>query len=225
MAVKNRHSTFVHLVNLGNPYFLYLRENPAVVLVSPPLTEGNFHKWKRDMIVALESKNEEHFHFDTFPYPPPTYPMHEAWRRCNRMVMSWLTRSMSPSIKQSMMWMDSAFEIWKDLKDHFLHSDKFHSADLQDQIQSCKQGDSNISEYYACLKILWKELELYQCFLLCTCSSIFSCGLIPKLKKKREGDYVIRFLHGLNDVYAPVRSKVMLMEPMPSLVKNFSLVL
>ena len=53
MAVKNRHSTFVHLVNLGNPYFLYLRENPAVVLVSPPLTEGNFHKWKRDMIVEM----------------------------------------------------------------------------------------------------------------------------------------------------------------------------
>ncbi|KAL5148954.1 hypothetical protein HKD37_13G035907 [Glycine soja] len=134
MAVKNRHSTFVHLVNLGNPYFLYLRENPAVVLVSPPLTEGNFHKWKRDMIVALESKNKEHFLFGTLPCPPPTEPMHEAWRRYNRM---------------------------KDLKDHFSHSDMFHIVDLQDQIQGCKQGDSNISEYYTRLKILWKEWELY----------------------------------------------------------------
>jgi len=80
------------------------------------------------------------------------------------------------------------------------------------------------SEYYTRLKILWKELELYRCFLLCTCSSICSYGLIPKLKKEREDDCVICFLHGLNDVYAPIRSQVLLMEPMPSLVKTFSLV-
>ena len=61
--------------------------------------------------------------------------------------------------------------------------------------------------------------------MLCTCSSSCSCGLIPKLKKEREDDYVIRFLHGLNDMYAPVQSQVMLMEPMPLLVKTFSLVL
>ena len=66
---------------------------------------------------------------------------------------------------------------------------------------------------------------MYQCFLLCTCSSICSCGLIPKLKKKRVDDYVICFLHGLNDVYAPIWSQVMLMKPMPSLVKTFFLVL
>ena len=110
--------------------------------------------------------------------------MHEAWRHCNRMVMLWLTRSMSPAIKQSVMWMDSTFEIWKDLKDRFSHSDKFRIVDLQDQIQNCKQGNSSIFEYYTRLKILWKELELYRCFLLCTCSSPCSCGLISKLKKE-----------------------------------------
>ena len=111
--------------------------------------------------MALESKNKEHFLFGTLPYPPSIDPMHEAWRRCNRMVMSWLARSMTPSIKQYVMWMDSAFEIWKDLKDNFSHSDKFRIADLQDKIQSCKQGDSSISKYYTRLKILWKEMELY----------------------------------------------------------------
>ena len=166
MAVNNQHSTSDHLVNLVNPYFLHPGENPIVVLVSSPLTKNknNFHQWERDMIVAVESKNKEHFLFGTLPFPPSTDPMHEAWRRCIHMVMSWLTHSMSPSIKQSVMWMELTFEIWKDLKDHFLHSDKFRIADLQDQIQSCKQGNSNISEYYTHLNILWKELELYRCF-------------------------------------------------------------
>jgi len=111
MAVNNQHSTSDHLVNLVNPYFLHPGENPIVVLVLSPLTKNNFHQWECDMIAAVESKNKEHFLFGTLPFPPSTNPMHEAWRRCNHMVMSWLTRSMSPSIKQSMMWMDSAFEI------------------------------------------------------------------------------------------------------------------
>nr|KYP73018.1 hypothetical protein KK1_005625 [Cajanus cajan] len=156
------------------------------------------------MIVALETKNKEHFVYGTLVCPPRSDPMHEAWKRCNRMVMSWLTRSMSPPIKQSIMWMDTASEIWKDLHDRFSHFDKFHIADLQDQIQNCRQGNSSISEYYTRLKILWKELEMYRCVLLCTCSKICSCGLILKLKKEREDDCVIRFLRGLNDEYAQV---------------------
>ncbi|KAG5149940.1 hypothetical protein JHK82_016821 [Glycine max] len=193
MAVNNQHSTSDYLVNPANLYFLHPGENPIVVLVSPPLTQSNFHQWERDMVMALESKNKEHFLFGTLPCPPPTDPMHEAWRRCNRKL----------------------------LKSGNISKIDFRIADLQDQIQNCKQGNSSISEYYTRLKIMWKELELYRCFLLCICSSSCSCGLTSKLKKEREDDCVIHFLCGLNDVYAPV----MLMEPMPSLVKKFSLVL
>ncbi|XP_028242311.1 uncharacterized protein LOC114420678 [Glycine soja] len=103
MTINNQHSTSDHIVNPANPYFLHPGENTVVVLVSPPLTESNFHQWECDMVVALESKNKDHFLFGTLPCPPPTDPMHEAWRRCNCMVMSWLTRSMSPVIKQSVM--------------------------------------------------------------------------------------------------------------------------
>ena len=113
---------------------------------------------------------------------------------------------MSPAIKQSMMWMDSAFEISKDLKDRFSHSNKFHIADLQDQIQNCKQGNSSISEYYTRLKILWKELKLYRCFLLIHVLVLVPVGSFPNLRKKCEDDCVIHFLRGLNDVYAPVKS-------------------
>nr|KYP72198.1 hypothetical protein KK1_004784 [Cajanus cajan] len=177
------------------------------------------------MMVVLETKNKEKFITGQFPCPPITDPLHDAWRRCNRMVMAWLTRSMSPSIKQSVMWMDTATEIWTDLKDRFSHSDKFRVADLQDQIQNCKQGDSSISEYYTRLKILWKEIEMYRLVLICTCSPSCSCGLLQKLQKEREDDCVIHFLRGLNDEYSQVRSQIMMMDPMPSIVKSFSMIL
>jgi len=176
------------------------------------------------MLVALETKNKERFVKGTLPYPLLSDPLHNVWWRSNRMVMSWLIRSKTPSIKQSVMWMDNALEIWNDLKERFSHSDKFRVADLQDQIQSCKQGSSTVSEYYTRLKILWKEIELYRCVLVCTCSIPCSCGLLPRLHKEREDDCVIRFLRGLNDDYSQVRSQVMMMDLMPSTVKNFSLI-
>nr|KYP49558.1 hypothetical protein KK1_028754 [Cajanus cajan] len=141
------------------------------------------------------------------------------------MVMSWLTRSMTPSIKQSVMWMDTTFNIWTDLLERFSHGDKFRIADLQEKFQNCKQGDSTVSQYYTRLKVLWKELSIYHIVLVCTCSTPCNCGLISKIQKERDDDCVIKFLRGLNDGFSQVRSQVMLMEPMPNLVKTFSLVL
>ncbi|WVZ11769.1 hypothetical protein V8G54_016299 [Vigna mungo] len=214
-----------HLVNPAHPLYLHPGENPALVLVSPLLTERNFHQWERDMVVALETKNKKRFIHDTLPCPPITDPLYEAWRRSNRMVMSWLTRSMTPSIKQFVMWMDTTSEIWRDLKERFSHADKFRISGLQDKILACRQGDSTISEYYTKLKILWREMELYRCVLTCTCLTPCVCGLLSKLHKEREDDYVIRFLRGLNDNYVQVRSQIVIPDPMPSIVKTFFMVL
>nr|KYP72240.1 hypothetical protein KK1_004828 [Cajanus cajan] len=177
------------------------------------------------MVVSLETKNKEKFIDGNLSCPPITDPLHEAWRRSNRMVMSWLTHSMTRSIKQSVMWMDTTSENWRDLKDRFSHADKFWIFDLQDQILACRQGDFSVFEYYTKLKILWKELELYRCVLTCTCLTPCKCGLLSKLHKEREDDYLIRFLRELNESYAQVRSQIMMLDPMPSIVKTFSMVL
>jgi hypothetical protein len=81
------------------------------------------------MIVALETKNKEHFVLGTLPCLPDHNPLREAWRRCNKMVMAWLCKSMTLQIKQSVMWMETA-EIWQDLRELFAHGDKFRIADL-----------------------------------------------------------------------------------------------
>ncbi|WVZ19207.1 hypothetical protein V8G54_006529 [Vigna mungo] len=176
------------------------------------------------MVVALETKNMEKF-IDGTLCPPITDPFHEAWCQSNRMVMSWLTRSMTPSIKKSVIWMDTTSVIWRDLKDRFSHADKFKVSNFQDHIHACHQGDFSVSEYYTKLKILWKELKLYRCVLSCNCLTPYACGLLAKLHKEREDDYVIQFLCGLNESYAQVRSQIMIMDPMPLIVKTFSMVL
>nr|KYP74768.1 hypothetical protein KK1_007460 [Cajanus cajan] len=47
---------------------------------------------------------------------------------------------------------------------------------------------------------------------------------MKNIKMYREQDQVMRFLMGLNDAYAMVRSQILMMEPFPSFSKVFSLV-
>ncbi|XP_047167942.1 uncharacterized protein LOC124836785 [Vigna umbellata] len=132
---------------------------------------------------------------------------------------------MTLPIKQSVMWMDSMYEIWNDLLQHFSHGDKFRIADLQEELHSCKQGGSTVSQYYTRLQIIWKELSLYKTLLVCTCTSPCNCGLLANIQQECNDDSVNKFLHGLNDEFSQVRSQIMLMGPMPTLPKTFSLVL
>jgi len=77
------------------------------------------------MLVALETKNKELFITKGFLCLSSSNPLHNPWRCCNRMVISWLTRSMTPTIKHSIMWMETVAEIWTDLKERFSHANTF----------------------------------------------------------------------------------------------------
>lgn len=218
-------SVYDHLVNPSNPLFLHPNENPTLVLVPNLLTEKNYNAWSRNMIAMLESKNKDRFIDGSFPSPPSTDILREPWARCNRMVMSWIMRSVTPTISESVVYFDTAAEIWKDLRDRFSHGDMFRIADLQDEIQNTKQGDSSVTQYFTRLKILWKEMERFRTILTCSCASPCSCGVLPNILKERENDCVIKFLRGLNDEFAQVRLQIMMISPLPSISKSFSLVL
>jgi len=82
-----------HLTNPANPIFLHPGENPALVLVF----DNNYSQWQHGMLVVLETKNNYCFVIDTLPCPPLNDPLHETWKRCNKMVIRWLTRSMRPT--------------------------------------------------------------------------------------------------------------------------------
>jgi hypothetical protein len=204
-----------------NPYFLYPNENPALVLVTPLLNGGNYHSWSRSMTVALRSKNKIQFINGSLPRPNDEDRDSLAWDRCNTMLMSWLNNSVEPEIAQSVLWMENASEIWKELKDRFYQGDVFRISDLQEEICTLKQGDSSVSSYYTKLKKLWQELDNFRPIPHCDC--IPTCKAIDKIKEYRDGDQVIRFLKGLNDQYSSVRSQIMLMDPLPNICRVYSL--
>jgi hypothetical protein len=204
-----------------NPYFLHPNENPSLVLVTPPLSGSNYHSWSRSMTMALKSKYKLHFVTGSLPRPLDDDLDSLAWDRCNTMVMSWLNNSVDPEISQSILWMDTASEIWQDLKDRFYQGDVFRISDIQEEIYTLKQGDSSISAYYTKMKKLWQELDNFRPIPESIC--VFECAVILKMKEYRDSDQVIRFLKGLNDQYSAVRSRIMLMDPLPHIGKVYSL--
>ncbi|GAB4845269.1 hypothetical protein Ancab_040124 [Ancistrocladus abbreviatus] len=208
----------------SSPYHLHPNENPALVLVPSLLTGPNFHTWSRSMKMALLSKNKQGFVDGSINAPSASDPMYGVWQRCNTMVLSWITRALSPSIAQSILWIDKAVEVWKDLEERFSQSDAMRISELQEELHTFKQGCQTVTEYYTALKIVWDELNTLRPVPLCSCEPRCSCAVSSIIKKYFQEDFAIRFLKGLNENYATVRLQLMLMDVIPPINKVFSLV-
>ncbi|KAK4258442.1 hypothetical protein QN277_004893 [Acacia crassicarpa] len=206
------------VADLTSPFYIHPNENPTLVLVSPPLDGSNYHSWARAMRMALLSKNKLRFVDGSLPPPPSNASSFPIWKRCNNLVQGWLNWSLSPSISKSVLWFDSAAEIWTDLHSRFAQSDLFRIADLQEEIYNLQQGSSSVSDYFTSLKILWDEMSNIRPLKPCTCGSIGNSLL------HCEEDQVIRFLKGLNEPYASIKSQIMLLDPLPPITRVFSLV-
>ena len=96
--------------------------------------------------MALMSKNKFQFVDGSISVPDKSDSLFPAWQRCNTMVLTWINRSLSPSIAQSVIWINKAVDVWNDLKDRFSHGDVFCVAELQEELYQFKQGDHSVSD-------------------------------------------------------------------------------
>ena len=64
----------------------------------------------------------------------------------------------------------------------------------------------SVTDYYSTLKSLWEELDNYRPLPPCSCSA----------KTYHQQDFIIRFLKGLDERFAMVRSQILLLDPLPS---------
>ncbi|PNX95428.1 hypothetical protein L195_g018620 [Trifolium pratense] len=116
--------------------------------------------------------------------------------------------------------MDTAQEIWQELKERFYQGDVFRISDIQEEIYTLKQGDCSVSTYYTKMKKICQELDNFRP-IPDSCND--ACKVLDKMRSYGDSDQVIRFLKGLNDQYGSVRSQIMLMEPLPNIGKVYSL--
>jgi hypothetical protein len=202
----------------SNPYYLHHGDSPGTLLVSQPLVGNNYHTWKRSMVMALSAKNKLGFIDGSLVKPNVESPEYFAWNRCNNMVLSWILNSVSQEISASIIFIESAHEMWNDIKERFSQSNGPRIFQLQKAISALSQNSNSVTSYYTALKGLWDELNNYRPLPLC------SCGTSRTIHEFQMQEYAYQFLMGLNESYSPVRGQILLMDPLPSINKIFSMV-
>ncbi|KAF5441887.1 hypothetical protein F2P56_037152, partial [Juglans regia] len=212
----------------SSPYYLHPSDNPGALLVSEIFTGDNYIAWSRSITIALTVKNKAVFIDGTILAPPVNQSiLHTAWLRANNLVLSWLMNSISKDIRNSLLYVASAVDLWKELTTRYLRSDGPRVFELEKSLSSITQDSLSITEYFSSFKTLWDEYINYRPFPTCSCGKMATCtcNLFDFLLIRQQSDYVLKFLVGLNDSYASIRSQLLMVSPLPSMAKVFSLLL
>ncbi|XP_075643712.1 uncharacterized protein LOC142614951 [Castanea sativa] len=211
----------------SNPLYLHHEESPGAMLVYQPLVGENYPTWARSMQMALIAKNKLGFIDGTLTLSSPmvkTSSAIQAWVHCDKMVASWILNSVSQEIATSIVYKDTALEIWNNLRERLSQGNGPRVFQLLKDIAGITQGQSSITSYFTQLNVLWDQLQKFQPFPMCSCG-FCTCNLGQKLNDLHHQDLVMQFLLGLNDSYAQVRAQILLMDPLPSINKVYSLLI
>ncbi|CAL9009693.1 unnamed protein product [Prunus brigantina] len=204
----------------SSPLFIHSSDHPGLLLVSKKLNGDNYATWQRSMVIALTAKNKIGFVDGSIERPSSTKKSDDytLWDRCDKMVLSWLLNSVDSDLADSVVYAATAREIWQDFEDRFSQGNAPRIFQIQKMIVSHTQGTMSVSLYYTKLKALWDELASYN--LSPTCS----CGGMKTYNEQKDRDHIMQFLMGLNDSYNTVRGQILLMNPLPSVRKAYSLI-
>ncbi|XP_022895254.1 uncharacterized protein LOC111409434 [Olea europaea var. sylvestris] len=143
---------------------------------------------------------------------------YSTWSRAMLMALS-IKNKEGFDIRASIIYYQNAHEIWNDLKDRFSQTNSVHLFHTEEAIHNCKQDNLTIGAYYTKLKGLWDERDAPCCIPTCT------YGAMKEVLQFQQNQKTMKFLMALNEVYAAVRGQILLMDPLPTVNKAYSLIL
>lgn len=199
------------LEDISGPFYPHNGDSPGLILVSDLLVGSNYNNWSRCMLTALTAKNKDAFVDGSTPKPDTLDPTYNYWIRCNHIVVSWLRNSVNPEIRSSLLYLESAAQIWKDLHRRFSQGNAAARIyQLKQQLTGLKQGSMDINSYHTKFRVCWDELQDFQPTREC------KCGIAKSWSDYQQQECVMQFLMGLNGSYSKLRSEVISrLDPVP----------
>ncbi|XP_060200622.1 uncharacterized protein LOC132628885 [Lycium barbarum] len=175
------------------------------------------------MVISLSAKNKLGYVDGTCPKPnsDDTPGKIRQWDRCNNMVISWLTSSISPNIAKSVQYSETAESIWKQLERRYGTVNGTKIFELKKELASTQQRSLDIASYFNKLKKSWNELGTMRK----NHSNSCVCAAKTGMEKDEEEDRLYQFLMGLNEVYVGVISSLLMMNPLPHLDDAYNILL
>ncbi|KAL9666402.1 hypothetical protein QQ045_000733 [Rhodiola kirilowii] len=156
-------------------------------------------------------------------YPKPTDPVMAArWQRCNDVLMSWLIYSVSKKIIGEILHSSDAMTTWDTLESSYAGTNVARKSEIQRELGNLVKGDLSVMTFKQKLEILWQELDTIK---VTVCASAGNCVCCKQNKNYKHEDRVVKFLMGLNDAYASVRTHVFTVDEVPKFSTVYGLAL
>ncbi|XP_010495942.1 PREDICTED: uncharacterized protein LOC104773087 [Camelina sativa] len=216
-------------VDPESPYYIdpdyESNENLPMAILSK--SEDNYFIWKSDFLLFLRSKNKTGFVDGTIQQPEPTSPLYHPWKTCNARVMCWMRSSLSEKLLIYVTFAETAHKAWVYLRILFVPSVDFKIYELRVRLAMLRQGgdgdDESVGSYFGKFMRAWAELSEYDPVPECKCGGCH-CEGVKRGKEAREKEQRYGFLMGLKKELSFVRTRIMLMDPPPSLHEALVLV-
>ncbi|XP_019266226.1 PREDICTED: uncharacterized protein LOC109243706 [Nicotiana attenuata] len=163
-----------------------------------PFDGTSYGSWRRNILVALSVRNKLDFINGTTEKPPVGSPLVRQWQRCNDLVVSWLTNSLTKEISHSVEYSELAKDIWHKLEERCM-ADGARIFELKEELSHISQASISVNHLSVC-----------------------TCGGNKKVEEEQK---VYQFLMGLNDTYLQVRSNILMIKPLPSMSTIYGILL
>jgi len=126
---------------------------------------------------------------------------------------------MSKDIVGNVINCKDAQQMWLDLRECFSRANIVQLFHVENEIHDCIQGNMTVSSYFTKLKSLWDEHDV-----LCSIPAC-SCGTTKEINSYVETQKTMKFLIGLNESYTTVYNNTLLLDPLPTVNKAYSLII
>lgn len=163
---------------------------PSTAMFNGPITSVKFNGtnyvlWSRSVQVFLKGRGLKKYLVDTKPTEGTSG--YDAWEQTDALIISLLLNSIEANISSTLLYLDTAKDIWDHLAIMYSGTGNFTRAyEVCQQYFRLEQGNLSITDYYSHVKGVCEELRLYHPFT--TDAAVW--------QKQHEDMDVVRFFDG-----------------------------
>ncbi|KAL2940477.1 Retrovirus-related Pol polyprotein from transposon TNT 1-94 [Bienertia sinuspersici] len=212
--------------DIQSPLYLHPSDGQNSIAIEKLTGSINYREWRRSMEIALASKRKLGFVTRLTVKDSSDEQKADQWETCNSMVICWITGNVSDNIRKSVLFMNSAKEIWKNLETRFSQVNGPRKYRLNKEVYDLKQKDLSISDYYTNMKALWEEIDGLNMYPPITQMNPEVSAFIRALNQQKEELRLFQFLTGIDDEqYDGMRTQILMKSPLPSVEEACNMLL
>ena len=187
-------------------------EGSSLQITNHKLNGKNFLQWSQSVLMVLRGRGKIGYISGEIQRPNLTDPAYGQWELNNSIVMAWLINSMESHISRTYLFLRTAKAIWDAVRENYSDLENASQVfEIKNKLKDIRQGNSDITEYYNLLQILWLELDMHYE------ADWGDLEANVKFKNHLEKERLYDFLAGLNKELDEVRGRILGRRPLPSI--------